>query len=73
MKSSDLFGVAVRTVGLLSLLYALSTTVLLYGSGFFSAFGSFSFVVKFLIWIAISLYLLRGAPAVVRFAYSQPE
>jgi hypothetical protein len=73
MKSSDLFGVAVRTVGLISLLYALGSTVLLVGSGFFSAFGSFGFVVKFILWVAISIYLLRGAPGVVRFAYAQPE
>ena len=69
MKSSEFFGVAVRTVGLISLLYALASALLLFGSGF----SSFGFVMKQIIWLALSVYLLRGAPAVVRFAYPTSE
>lgn len=64
MKASELFGVAVRTVGLISLLYMIGGSFLLFGMSM-----SFGFFVRQIIWAALSIYLLRGAPLVVRFAY----
>jgi hypothetical protein len=66
MKASELFGVAVRTVGLMSLLYMIGGSFLLFGMSM-----SFGFFVRQIIWAALSLYLLRGAPHVVRFAYGE--
>ena len=66
MKSSDLFALAVRIVGLVSLLYMIGSAVMLFGSGI-----AFFWVVKEVIWLLVSLYLLRGAPHVVRFAYPE--
>jgi hypothetical protein len=68
MKTSELFGVAVRVVGLVSLLHMLGGAMVLFGVRM-----SFGFVVKELLWLAVSLYLLRGAPHVVRFAYPRGE
>ena len=66
MKSSELFALAVRIVGLVSLLYMIGSAVMLFGSGL-----SFFWVVKEVIWLLVSIYLLRGAPHVVRFAYPE--
>ncbi|MGA2445180.1 MAG: hypothetical protein ABSG50_07120 [Opitutaceae bacterium] len=66
MKSSDLFALAVRIVGLVSLLYMIGSAVMLFGSGL-----PFFLVVKEVIWLLVSIYLLRGAPHVVRFAYPE--
>lgn len=68
MKASELFGVAVRTVGLVSLIYMLGGALVLFGVRM-----SFGFVVKELLWLALSLYLLRGAPHVIRFAYGRSD
>lgn len=64
MKASELFGVAVRTVGLISLLYMIGGSFLLFGGSM-----AFGFLVRQILWAALSIYLLRGAPHVVRFAY----
>jgi len=64
MKPQELFAVAVRVVGLLSLLYLVFTSLM-----FFAAGVSWQFVVRSLIWALVSLWFLRGAPQLVRFAY----
>ncbi len=64
MKPQELFAVAVRIVGLISLLYLLSTSVM-----FFAAGLPWLLVVKAIIWALLSIWLLRGAPELVRFAY----
>jgi hypothetical protein len=68
MKSKDIFGIVVRVVGLLALLSGLG--------GAYAAFSVFSFgrlLLRALLYgipyLAVSLYLLRGAPHLVRFAY----
>ncbi|HEX2855158.1 MAG TPA: hypothetical protein VHO24_18130 [Opitutaceae bacterium] len=68
MKASELFGVAVRTVGLISLIYMIGGAMVLFGVRM-----SFGFVVKEVLWLALSIYLLSGAPQVVRFAYRSGE
>ena len=68
MKLRDVFALAVRIAGLVSLLYMLASAVLLIGAGM-----PWQFVVKTIIWFAFSLWLLRGAPQLVRFAYPESE
>ena len=68
MKPKEVFGIIVRTAGLISLLYLLMSSM---------AFGMFerSFVVVlyYLAWLAISIWLLRGARLLVAFAYKDEE
>ena len=66
MKSSDLFALAVRIVGLISLLYMIGNALMLFGASI-----PFFLVLKEIIWLLVSIYLLRGAPHVVRFAYPE--
>lgn len=64
MKPRELFGVAVRVIGLVNLIYMLASAVLLFGSGF-----AVMFLLKILVWAAFSYWLLRGAPQLVDLAY----
>jgi type IV secretory pathway VirB3-like protein len=64
MKPPELFGVAVRIIGLVSLIYMLASSVLFIAAGL-----PWLFIVKTIVWLILSLWLLRGAPALVRFAY----
>jgi hypothetical protein len=66
MKSSDLFALAVRIVGLISLLYMIGSALMLFGASI-----PLFLVVKEVVWLLVSIYLLRGAPHVVRFAYPE--
>jgi hypothetical protein len=73
MKAEDWFGVALRFVGLIALLYGVRDLIdhLLYRLGYFS-FPETSpryYVVMGLVQIFAGLYLLRGAPLLVRFAF----
>jgi hypothetical protein len=68
MKPPQLFALIVRVVGLLSLLYMLGSTVLLAGIGL-----SWLFAVKAILWLLLSLWLLRGAPGLVRFSYPDAD
>jgi|GEM_PF-1492286 len=73
MKPRELFGLAIRVFGLVSLLYFFTsqtvTTTLIFGLPF--SFGSVWIVAKFIAWIFFTLSLLRGAPWLVRFAYPE--
>ena len=75
MKSRELFGLAVRIFGLVSLLYFFTslpmTTTLLFGLPF--SLGSLWVAAKFVAWIFFTVSLLRGAPWLVRFAYPEEE
>jgi hypothetical protein len=64
MKPHELFGVAVRIAGLVSLIYMLASAVLFIAAGL-----PWLFIVKTIVWLILSLWMLRGAPALVRFAY----
>jgi hypothetical protein len=68
MKPPELFAVAVRVAGLVSLLYLIATSVMFFGVGL-----PWALVVKSILWLLLSLWLLRGAPQLVRFAYPRPE
>jgi hypothetical protein len=64
MSPRDLFAVAVRTAGLISLFYLLQSVLLLLGVDM-----QWTSIVRSLVWLILTLWLLRGAPALVRFAY----
>jgi hypothetical protein len=64
MKSREVFGLAIRISGLFCLLYLLTTGILFVGFA-----GSFFLLAKAVAILALSIWLLRGAPQLVRFAY----
>ncbi|ATC62763.1 hypothetical protein CMV30_01590 [Nibricoccus aquaticus] len=70
MTPPKIFGLAVRITGLVSLLYMLSASVLLFG---FVGVPAFMIIMKFLVWLALTIWLLRGAPNLVRFAYPDEQ
>ncbi len=63
MRSREIFSLVVRIAGLVSLLYFLESGAL------FMFDVAWIFIVRGILWIALSLWLLRGAPQLVRFAY----
>jgi hypothetical protein len=66
MNPKDTFAVGVRLIGLVSLLYLLGSSVMFFGAGV-----PWQLVVKLIVWAIISIWLLRGAPQLVRFAYPE--
>jgi hypothetical protein len=66
MNPRDAFAVGLRLIGLVSLLYLLGTSVMFLGTGL-----PWQLVVKSIVWALLSLWLLRGAPQLVRFAYPE--
>ena len=78
MTSKDTFGVVVRVVGLLvvlaAILYFLSGIVLIINPQFRpNVEPSWHYFLDGAIGLLIGLYLLRGAPHVVRFAYRDED
>ena len=73
MSPRDCFGIVVRSVGLLLLLFglysALSGLFLLLVSVYYQRVAPLSLFVCGVLATLVSLYLLRGAPALVRFCY----
>src|SRR5688500_639237 len=68
MTPIAIFALVVRIAGLVSLLYLLATSVLFFASGI-----HWRFVLRIIIWALFSLWLLRGAPQLVRFAYPEDK
>lgn len=64
MHSQEIFAVVVRVIGLVSLIYLLATSFVFFGSGM-----PWLFVVRCIVWAVVSIWMLRGAPQLVRFAY----
>ena len=64
MTPKDIFGIIVRITGLISLLYFVMFSLSL---GMFSL--SPRFVIICLIWLGASVWLLKGARALVELAY----
>ena len=76
MKPRDIFGVVIRSVGFLallgSLLYLYSAIAVLFAPDTPRASSPLSYVGASIVTLLFSLYFLRGAPHLVRFAYG-PE
>jgi hypothetical protein len=74
MKPGQVFGIIIRTVGLLlfilSWLYVLSGVIVILIPDFKPNLQPSShYFLSAAAWMVISLYLIRGAPHIVRFAY----
>jgi hypothetical protein len=73
MNPRDLFGVVIRTVGVLilfgSLLYLYSAVVVLLVPETPHTSSPARYIGAFIILLLVSAYFLRGAPLLVRFAY----
>jgi hypothetical protein len=76
MKSKDYFTLAVRIIGFLTLAHGFRDLVD-YGLillGYTSTHSAFSYyLILGLLYSVVGLYLLRGAPLVVNFAYPRRE
>ena len=64
MKSEDVFALAIRIAGLVTLIYLLSTAFMLIGSGM-----PWPMVIRAMALALLALWMIRGAPQLVRFAY----
>lgn len=78
MKPSDVFGICVRIIGLFGILggiaYIVSGVCLLFsGKTQYTGFYAGTYLLFGVPFIAIGLYLLRGAPHIVKFAYPKTE
>jgi hypothetical protein len=75
MKPNELFGVVVRVIGLIGLLYLLREEVNLLFSGMLPMVLALGWgpILESILGIFISIYFLRGAPALVRFAFPPSE
>jgi hypothetical protein len=79
MTPRDWFVLAVRLLGLYFLYHAIASLLgiipaILATIGLAHAVGtaiSFAWVVQVMLYILAALYFLRGAPGIVRFAYSE--
>ena len=73
MTASDIFGIVVRTFGLSLLIYAI--WYLVYGIATIAGLpeGAPGYLVGYFltgsVYLIIGLYLLRGAPLLMKFAY----
>ena len=68
MKPKDVFGIIVRTLGLISLLLLVMSSL-----GLRRMSLSFVFLLYYTVWGAISIWLLRGARLLVKFSYKDEE
>ena len=77
MKPRELFGVVIRSVGLLmligGLLYLYSALVTLLAPDTPRASSPMIYLGACLVWLALGAYLLRGAPHLLRFAYRDDQ
>ncbi len=71
MNTRSLFALAIRIIGLLLLISVLNVTFGFIGSGLDPL--PWLLVIKLIISFIVSIWMLRGAPAMVRFAYRDGE
>jgi len=64
MNSKDLFALSLRIVGVLGITYVIRNCVRVTSTDAF-------YLVLRLVYVIIGLYLIRGAPMLVKFAYPE--
>ena len=64
MKSKELFALALRVIGVLGIIYILRSAVR-------TTSPAATFLIIRFVFVLIGLYLLRGAPWLVKFAYPE--
>lgn len=65
MNSKELFGLFLRIVGILGGVFIVRQTLATVPSGGVTVY----LIIKWVIGVLVGLYLIRGAPLLVRFAY----
>ena len=77
MRAKEIFGLILRVVGLLGLLYGgfylLSCVYCFTGVPERQGFGAQQYFVAGVVYVAVGLYFLRGAPHIFRLAYGPPN
>lgn len=68
MKSREIFSLIVRVTGLLALLYTFNIVVIFFGAGL-----AWGIVIRAIVSGLVSIWLLRGAPQLVQFAYRDTD
>jgi hypothetical protein len=68
MTTRSLFSLAVRIIGLISLIYCINSLIGLIGIDI-----PWQLIIKEVIWFLFSIWMLRGAPLIVRFSYGDGE
>lgn len=75
MKQRDVFELAVRLLGLVSLLagvlYIYSTIVAFFDPNHPNTYPAWQYAIAAVIYFVCGLYFLRGAPHIVRYAYPE--
>jgi hypothetical protein len=75
MKPRDLFGVGLRLLGVLfvvlGVVYGSSALITLLSPSVPSPYSAIAYAASGLVCLCVGLYFLRGAPLVMRFAYSE--
>ena len=75
MKPKDIFGIIVRVIGLVLLIYAI--WFLIYGFATIMGYSEVnvgykvSYFISGTTFLLLSLYLLRGAPLLVKYSYPE--
>jgi|DewCreStandDraft_4_1066084.scaffolds.fasta_scaffold113918_2 lipopolysaccharide export LptBFGC system permease protein LptF len=69
MKPSELFALVLRIVGVLCLVYLVRNLMNNWIDGVFPK--ELAYFLSRIIYLAVGVYLLRGAPHFVRFAYPE--
>jgi len=73
MAPRECFGIAIRTIGIVmlvvSVMYFYSAVAVLFFPGMPHTSPLVSYLGAFAIWLLVGLYLLRGAPHIIRFSY----
>ena len=77
MKPRDCFGVVIRSLGILTLagciLYVYSTIIALLAPDSPGGSPASHYLIAAVVLLILGLYLLRGAPHLMRFAYPEDE
>jgi hypothetical protein len=77
MRSREIFGVAVRVIGLLAVLgsvvYFVGGVVVLIAPELKPNVSPWLYVLNATVFLTVGLYLLRGAQVVIRFSYPGAE
>ena len=65
-ESPEILALAIRIIGVVSLLYLVGGSIVLFSAGV-----PVVLVTKTILWALLSLWFVRGAPQLVRFAYPE--
>jgi hypothetical protein len=68
MTPRALFSVGVRLIGLISLIFVCNSAL-----GLIGIQVPWELVLKIILWFFLSIWMLRGAPLIVRFSYHDGE